>query len=161
MHKIKLFIIGLILFFVSTAFLEEVSLYQITPCLLLPWVIYISVTLDYKYCLTMTFILSLALDIVNPQLLGFSTLLLLLVSHFTFVYHRSINKNRLVIVVLSLLFINLVYYLIQWIYFSFTYNEPFFLLGKIMLTVTYNTFLSFILVYLIALLDKLRLVIYD
>ncbi len=159
MHKIKLIIIGIILFFVSTIFIEEFSFYQITPSLLLPWVIYISFTFDYKFNIILTFFLSLALDIINPQLLGFNTLLLLLISHFTFIYNKSINKDKIISVILSLFLLNFVYYIIQWFYFAVSFPNPIFLLGKILLTVLYNTVLSFMLIYLIAIIDKLKLVL--
>jgi rod shape-determining protein MreD len=160
MHKLKLFLIGIILFFISTTFIDELSLYQITPCILLPWVIYISINFEYKYCLLLTFFFSLALDVINPQLLGFSTIIMLLISHFTFIYNKSINKNRVITVILSLLIINLFYYFIQWIYFTISSPDPLYLLSKIILTLLYNTVISFILIYVLAILDKLKIVLY-
>ena len=161
MKKIKFALIGMILLYISTMFAEEVTLYYITPCILLPWVIYISINLDYKLCLTYTFFISLGKDLLNPQLLGFTTILYLLLAHCTHKYHTSFNKDKYSTIILSMLVINTIFYAVQWIYFSFSSPTPIALLGKLAITIVYNTILSCILLLLIYIADKLKIVIYD
>ena len=157
MRHIKLFISGIILLFISSVSADTISLYQITPCILLPWVVYISINLEYKFCLTFTFFVSLANDLLNPQLLGFTTILLVLLSHFTHEYNSSFNKDKNLTILFSLLVINLIYYMLQWVYFSFGSPEPLFLLKKTLLTIGYNTLISCIVIFLLFLVDKLRI----
>ena len=147
--------------FISAVFAEEMTLYQITPNILLPWVVYISTQLEYKYCLSFTFFLSLANDLLNPQLLGFTTILFVLVSHFVYKYNSTLNKDKFSSVLFSLLLINFAFYLVKWLYFAITSSEPFALLGKIMLTIAYNTILSCLVIVTLFLINKLKIVIYD
>ena len=161
MKNIKLLLSGMIILFVSSVFTNEISLYQITPNILLPWVIYISISLEYKYCLTYTFLLSLANDLLNPQLLGFTTILFVALSHFTFKYHSSFNKDKFTSILFSLLSVNLAFYMIQWVYFAFTSREPLHLLEKTLLTIGYNTILSIIVIFLLVLIDKLKVYFHD
>ena len=161
MRNIKLLLAGLILLFISSVYIKEISLYQITPTILLPWVIYISIYLDYKYCLTYTFLLSLANDLLNPQLLGFNTILFVTLSHFTHKYHSSFNKDKFRSVLFSLLCVNFVFYMIQWVYFAITSREPLHLLEKSLYTIAYNTVLSVIVIIILVLVDKLKVYIHD
>jgi len=130
---------------------------NITPNIILPWVVYISVFLHSKYALTFTFFISLANDLLNPQLLGFTTMLFILISYFISAYHTSVNKEKLSTTVFSMLLVNLVFYLVQWLYFAFTVTQPFALLLKAVITIGYNTLLSVVLIYVIYLVDKLRM----
>ena len=161
MRNIKLFIIGLVLLFISAISAEDITLYHITPCIILPWVVYISIKLEYKYCLTYTFFISLANDLLNPQLLGFSTILFILLSHFTHKYNSSFNKDKYSTILFSLLVINALYFSIQWVYFSITSPEPLYLLGKTMITILYSTMISCLVLFIVFLIDKLRIYIYD
>jgi len=161
MRHIKLLITGFILLFISSVSAESITLYQITPCILLPWVVYISIQLEYKYCLTFTFFISIANDLLNPQLLGFSTILFVLLSHFTQKYNASFNKDKYFTILFSLFVINLAYYMIQWTYFSLTSPEPWFLLQKTMLTVAYNTLISCLVIFILFIIDKMRIYFYE
>ena len=161
MRNIKLLLSGLILLFISSVFTNEISLYQIIPNILLPWVIYISISLEYKHCLTYSFVLSLANDLLNPQLLGFTTVLFVALSHFTFKYHTSFNKDKITSVLFSLFSVNFVFYMIQWVYFSFTSREPLHLFIKSLLTIGYNTIISVIVILLLLFIDKLKVYFHD
>jgi len=161
MRSLKLFLCGLILLFISSVSADAISLYMITPCLLLPWVVYISIQLGYKHCLTFTFVLGIANDLLNPQLLGFITILLVLLSHFTHKYNNNFNKDKYGSILFSLFVINLLFYLIQWTYFSFSYHDPLYLLQKTLITVVYNTVVSCVVVFVLFLVDKLRISIQD
>jgi len=156
-ERIKLLIIGIILLVISAIFAEDITVVNITPNIILPWVVYISIFLPSKYALSFTFFISLANDLLNPQLLGFTTMLFVVISYFISLYHTSVNKEKLTTTVFSMLVVNLLFYLVQWIYFSFTSSQPFALLLKAGITIGYNTLLSVALIYVIYLLDKLRM----
>jgi len=156
-QKIKLLLTGIALLIISAIFAEDVTVANITPNIILPWVVYISVVLDRKFALSFTFFISLANDLLNPQLLGFTTMLLILISHFISMYHTSINKEKFTTTVFSMFLINFLFYITQWIYFSFTTAEPFTLLLKALITIGYNSILAVVLIYTIFLVDKLRM----
>lgn len=161
MKNAKLLITGIILLFVSSIFAEDITLYNVTPCILLPWVVYISIVLEPRTALTYTFFVSLAHDLLNPQLLGFTTVLFILLSHFIYRYNASFNKDKYTTIMFSMLVINTAFYLVQWLYFVFSSPEPFYLLGKVAFTIVYNSFLSCIIIFVIFLIDKLRLYVGD
>ena len=161
MRHIKLLISGFILLFISAVSAETITLYQITPCILLPWVVYISIQLDYKYCLTYTFFISIANDLLNPQLLGFSTILFVLLAHLTNKYNSSFNKDKYSSIIFSLFIINFAYYMIQWAYFTITNPESLYLLQKTLLTILYNTAISCIVIFLLFIIDKMRVYFHD
>lgn len=160
MRYVKLFITGILLLIITSLFTDEISVYQITPCLLLPWVIYISINLDYKSCLSFTFILGMANDLLNPQLLGFNTILLVLISHFSYRYNNSFNKDKYYTVILSLFIINFFFYFIQWAYFSVSSVNAGYLFMKTIFTIFYNTIISCVLIVILYIIDKLRITIY-
>ncbi|MCL2065396.1 MAG: hypothetical protein FWG98_13640 [Candidatus Cloacimonetes bacterium] len=161
MKYIKLLIAGFILLFISSVSTDTLTMYQITPNILLPWVVYISIRLDYKYCLTFTFFLSIANDLLNPQLLGFSTILFVLLSHFTHQHNNSFNKDKFLTILFSLFVINIAFYMIQWLYFSFSSYEPLFLLRKTLLTIVYNTLISCIVITGLFFVDRLRITLHE
>ena len=103
----------------------------------------------------------MANDLLNPQMLGFSTIMLITLSHLTYMYNSSLNKDKYMTILFSLFLVNLAYYLIQWIYFSFSSSEPLYLLQKTGFTIVYNTIVSSIVIFIIFLIDKLKIVIYD
>jgi len=157
MQKLKLLLTGIALLIISAILADDISLYNITPCILLPWVVYISIVMESKYALSFTFFIGLSNDLLNPQLLGFTTMLFLLLSHFIYTYHTSVNKGKFTTTLLSMLVINLIFYMAQYVFFAFTSPEPLNLLIKTLITIGYNTILSCILIYIIFLLDKLRM----
>ena len=161
MKNIKFFILGLILLFISLTYTNEIALYRITPSLLLPWVVYISIHLEYRVCLSYSFFFSIANELLNPQLLGFTSILYVLLSHFTNRYHSSFNKDKYTTIVFSLFVINVIFYLIHWVYFSFTNEQPWYLFQKSMITVIYSTLVSCLIIFLIFLVDKLKIVFHD
>jgi len=153
--NLKQLIIGMILLYVSSIFVDNITIYNLTPNILLPWVIYISTRLNYKWALSFTFLISLGYDILNPQLLGFTTIIFLTFAHFVCQYNANFNK-RLSSVLFSLFVANVIFYMAQWLYFLITIPEPLFLLGKAGLTIVYNTIISCVLIYIIYFFDRLR-----
>jgi len=113
--------------------------------------------MESKYALSFTFFVGLANDLLNPQLLGFTTMLFLLISYIITNYHTSVNKEKFTTTLLSMFVINLLFYMAQYIFFAFTSPDPLNLLIKALITIGYNTILSCIIVYIIFLLDKLRM----
>ena len=157
MDNIKHFFIGLILLFFSAISIDSLTLYNITPNIILPWVIFISIRLDFKFALSFTFFISLGYDILNPQLLGFTTMLFVVLSYLTSKYNTSFNKT-IKSVVFTIFLVNVYFYLSQRLYFIIEAPNPLFLLEKTGLTILYNTIISCIIIYLLFFIDKLRFV---
>lgn len=155
--KIKLLLVGVILIFISALFAEEITVYNITPNILLPWIIYICIIFENRFALTTTFFYGLANDLLNPQLLGFTTILYLLFAQFISLNHNSFNKDKFSTILLSLLIINFLFYIAQWVYFAFSSPEPVYLLYKALITIFYNTILSMIIIFAVYIVDKLQL----
>ena len=161
MKNIKLFLIGLLLLIISLVYTKEISLYKITPSLLLPWVIYISIQLDYRVSLSFAFFFSLANELLNPQLIGFTSILYVILSHFISKHHASFNKDKYSTILFSLFVINFLFYMVQWLYFSFTSPEPWFLFQKTAITIVYNTLISAVIIFLIFITDKIKVSFHD
>ena len=157
MRKFKLILTGMLLLFISAIFAEEITVYSITPNILLPWVIYISIAFDNRFALTSTFFFGLANDLLNPQLLGFTTMLYLIFAQFLSLHHSSFNKDKLSTILLSMFLLNFFFYIFQWIYFVFSSPEPIFLLIKALITTGYNTGISMAMIFAIYIIDKLQL----
>ena len=161
MKNIKLFLVGLVLLFISLVYTNEISLYRVMPSLLLPWVVYISIHLEYKVCLSYAFFFGIAGELLNPQLLGFTSMLYVALSHFIHKHHDSFNKDKYSTIVFSLFMINFIFYFFHWVYFSFASHEPWFIFQKTVITIFYSTIISCIIIFFIFLIDKLKIVFHD
>ena len=147
----------MLLLFISAIFAEEITVYSITPNILLPWIIYISIAFENRFALTSTFFFGLANDLLNPQLLGFTTILYLLFAHFLSLHHNSFNKDKFSTITLSMFLLNFLFYFFQWVYFAFSSPEPVFLLIKAIITTVYNTLIGMAIIFVIYIIDKLKL----
>jgi rod shape-determining protein MreD len=155
MTNIKLLFIGFILLYISSMFADTITIYNLTPNIILPWVIYTSIRLEYKIAITFTFIISLGHDILNPQLLGFTTILFVLLSYFISKYNANFNKKFLS-TIFWLFIANMMFYITQYLYFSIRFPEPLFLLQKTGLTIVYSSIMSCFILYIIYFFEKLR-----
>lgn len=157
MKFIKLVVLGIFALYFQLIVAPHFALYSIIPNLLIAYFAFISIRIRSKLLLPLAFFLGLALDIMYPPLLGLNTISFLIISFIVNKFHMNVNKQRLLIVSLSILFLNFIYYSIFYFYHIFTIQlmEGFFLLY--LFSIVYNTFISVVIVYVLTLLEKFKI----
>lgn len=133
----------------------------IIPNFLIGFLIFINIHFEKKFPLFLAFFLGLAFDLTNPQVLGLNTISFLIISFLINKYHQNINKERFDIVFLGIFIINLLYYLIFFLFylFSFKVKPSFFLLT--LFAVLYNSAISFVTAFFFFILSKIKITIND
>jgi hypothetical protein len=92
-----------------------------------------------------------------PPLLGLNTISFLTISFIVNKFHMNVNKQRFIIVSLSILFLNFFYYSIFIIYHILAAQliEGFLLL--FLFSVFFNTLISILVVYVLTLSEKIKI----
>jgi len=157
MKFIKHVVLGIFALYFQLIIAPHFALYSIIPNLLIAYFAFISIRIRSKLLLPLAFFLGLALDIMYPPLLGLNTISFLIISFIVNKFHMNVNKQRLLIVSLSILFLNFIYYSIFYFYHIFAIQllEGFFLLY--LFSIVYNTFISVVIVYVLTLLEKFKI----
>jgi rod shape-determining protein MreD len=159
MRNLKLVIWSIFALYWQILIAPKFTISGIQPDFLIPYVIFISLRFDFNFTLPITFILGLSLDLLHPATLGLHTISLLLISFFVHNFHQPINKKRLIVVFLAIFILNffhyLLFFLFQFISSSLTSGLPL----SYFYWLIYNSLLSFITVYFLLLIDKLKITI--
>ncbi|NQT65174.1 MAG: rod shape-determining protein MreD, partial [FCB group bacterium] len=119
MKFIKHVVLGIFALYFQLIIAPHFALYSIIPNLLIAYFAFISIRIRSKLLLPLAFFLGLALDIMYPPLLGLNTISFLIISFIVNKFHMNVNKQRLLIVSLSILFLNFIYYSIFYFYHIF------------------------------------------
>ncbi|MFC1888036.1 rod shape-determining protein MreD [Candidatus Cloacimonadota bacterium] len=161
MRNLKLIIWSILALYWQLLMPSKFMFADVIPNFLIPFIIFIHLRFELRYTLPVAFVLGLSLDLLQPAFLGLNTLAFLIISFLVHHYHHPINKKRLLIVITSIFLLNLCYYGIFYIFQLLSGA----LTGEIsqtyIWTLFYNTFLSFISIYLLILIDKTKLSIHE
>ncbi|MDP8204305.1 MAG: rod shape-determining protein MreD [Candidatus Tenebribacter mawsonii] len=157
MKTIKLAILGTIILYFQLIVAPHFAIYSIIPLFFIGYFAFISIRVKAKYLLPLAFILGLALDIMYPLLLGVNTISFIFISFFVNKFHMNVNKQRFLIVSLSVLFLNFFHYSILMIYHIMAAQliDGFFRLY--LFSIFYNTIISIIVVYALTLSEKIKI----
>ncbi len=113
--------------------------------------------LPYKASLSIIFFMGIAYDLVNPNLLGIHTAILLTITTIIEAHHASVKKEKILVVITGLLGINIGYILLILLSnFLFNTSQEFSIL-KYFLSLLYNFISTFLGVYFLLIMDKMRL----
>jgi len=132
------------------------TLFSIIPNFFIAYLVYISIQIKEKWLYPLSFFLGLALDIMHPPLLGLNTLLFLIISFLVSKFHMNVNKQRFLIVSLSVLFLNFLYYFISFIYHTLAaqLTEGFFFI--FLVSLIYNTLTSILVIYALIISERIK-----
>lgn len=157
MKTIKYAIWGILILYFQLIVAHHFAIYSIIPNFFIAYFAFISIQIRAKFLLPLAFILGLALDVMYPPLLGLNTLLFLIISFLVNKFHMNANKQRFIIVSLSILFLNFFYYSILIIYHIMADQLIGGFLFLFFFSIFFNTLISITVVYLLALLEKIKI----
>ena len=157
MRYIKYLLWGIFTFYFQLIVAPHFTLFSIIPNFFIPFFAFISIRIKSKLLFPLAFFLGIALDIMYPHLLGLNTITFLIISFIVNKFHMNVNKQRFVIVSLSILFLNLIYYMFLYSYHILTTQlmDGFFLI--FLFSIFYNTSISIAVVYTLTLSEKIKI----
>lgn len=157
MKVISCIITGIVLIYFQALVASRLSIYGVTPNLILAYAIVINIRLDVEWSIPIIMFFGIAYDLLFPQLLGLNTIVLIGVSFIVNKYHWNLNKDRFVNVLAGITFINLLYYLFYLIYQYFLLKTVLPFLLYTVLAILYNVVVTTVFVYISELIAKIRL----
>ncbi len=157
MKFIKFVALGIFALYFQLIVAPHFALYSIIPNFLIAYFAFISIRIKSKLLFPIAFFLGLALDIMYPPLLGLNTISFLIISFIVNKFHMNVNKQRLLIVSVSILFLNFIFYSILYFYHIVATQlmDGIFLLY--LFSIVYNTLISVAIVYVLTLLEKFKI----
>lgn len=157
MRSIKYAILGIFILYFQLIIAHHFAIYSIIPNFFIAYFAFISIRIRAKFLFPLAFIIGLALDIMYPPLLGLNTISFLIISFLVNKFHMNVNKQRFIIVSLSILFLNFFNYSILIIYHIMAAQliDGFLLLY--FFSIIFNTLISIIVVYILTLSDKIKI----
>lgn len=157
MRSIKYAVLGVFILYFQLIIAHHFAIYSIIPNFFIAYFAFISIRIRAKFLFPLAFIIGLALDIMYPPLLGLNTVSFLIISFLVNKFHMNVNKQRFIIVSLSILFLNFFYYSILIIYHIMAAQliDGFLLL--FFFSILFNTLISLIAVYILTLSDNIKI----
>jgi len=159
MKLVKYIIFAIILLYLQVLFVSKVDIFGARIYILLSLVIYFSINLNYTAGMTLTLLVSLIWDILNPELLGLNVIINVLICHLISLFHQNINKDKFLSVFLSVFIINVAYFFGYWLYYIIMYQDFSILILNSILSIILNTLVSVFMLYSLVLSDKLMITI--
>lgn len=157
-NSVLLGIVALGSLFLQVLTVNEMSLVNYTPNIILPILVYSQFYINSRYHITLFFIIGLMLDCSNPLLFGTFTFSFIAVSYLVTLIRNNLDLqilfNRLVLIVAT----NALLYLIYNLMFSIYYHQSvftFFL--SFGLGIIINTLLSIVIIIVLDFIRLLKL----
>lgn len=157
MRPFKYAILGIFVFYFQLIIAPHFALYSIIPNFFIAYFVFISVRINAKILLPLAFIIGITFDIMYPPLLGLNTISFLIISFIVNKYHMNVNKQRLIIVSLSILVLNFFHYSTLIIYHIMTSQLIKDYFPLFFFSIFYNTLLSITVVYALTLSEKIKI----
>ena len=157
MRFFKYTLLGIFTLYFQLIIAPHFALFLIIPNFFIAFFAFVSIRIKSKLILPLAFFLGIALDIMYPPLLGLNTITFLIISFIVNKFHMNVNKQRFIIVGLSILLLNFIYYSFLFIYHILAAQlmDGFFLIY--LFSLFYNTFISIIVVYALTLSEKIKI----
>ncbi|MBT3756249.1 MAG: rod shape-determining protein MreD [Candidatus Cloacimonetes bacterium] len=157
MRTAKYAILGVLILYFQLIIAHHFALYSIIPIFFIAYFAFISIRINAKFLLPLAFILGLGLDIMYPPLLGINTISFVIISFLVNKFHMNVNKQRFIIVSVSILFLNFFHYSILMIYHVMASQVIDGFVRLYFFSILYNTLISIIVVYVLTLSDKIKI----
>ena len=138
-------------------FATSLGLWETTPNLLLPLIIYYSITRENISGFVLAFLLGIIIDLNQPSTFGVSSLLFLIIAFLLGKLKKLLGRQLVGVGIALLLATNLFYFLLSSLIFLVFNAGDALAFGKIMVLTLYNSVYSLIIILLLYLIDHLKL----
>lgn len=159
MKILRSVILGIIILYFQILIAPKFSLFGIIPNFFIAFIIYTTIKIGLKSTLTIAFFLGLAFDLMTPHLLGLNALSFIIITLIVGNFHENVNKRRFAVVAISIIFLNIIFYIIDVSYFLFTRQEETGISRLMLFAIIYNSFFTIVINYILIIISKLKLVI--
>lgn len=157
MRIVKFILIGIFTLFFQIFIAPKFEIFRIIPNFLIAYIIFISINQKYKIALAFSFFFGLAFDLMYPSTLGLNAFSFILISFLVNRYHKSINKEKLTVVLICIFLICFIYYLFFFINYLFTPEINIKLFSSNLFSILYNLIVTFFALYFFLFINKIRL----
>ncbi|MFO7896945.1 MAG: rod shape-determining protein MreD [Candidatus Cloacimonadales bacterium] len=161
MKLVKLILWGIIALYLQVLFIPRLSIAGIEPSLMIPFIIFCSITLNPVPSLLIAFFGGLGLDILQPEVFGLYSFSFLIIAFIVSKLHQNVNKKQLGLIALSILFVNFIYSSLIFMGYAVSVDFSWALLLNTLFSGLYNWIFSFVMIYLLVFFDKLQVSIDD
>ncbi len=138
-------------------FAASLGLWETIPNLLLPPIIYYSITRENISGFVLAFLLGIIIDLNKPSSFGVSSLLFLIIAFLLGKLKKLLGRQLVVVGVALVLLSNLFYFSLSSVIFLMFNSGDVPAFGKIMILTLYNSLYSLIIILLLYLIDHLKL----
>lgn len=157
MKSLKFTFIGIFFLYFQLIAAPHFSWFSIIPMFLIAYFVYVSIRIQPRFLFPLAFLFGVALDITYPPLLGINTISFIIIAFLVNKFHMNVNKQRFIIVSISILVINLIHYSILILYYILASQLIDYFWRLYLFSIIYNTVISVIVVYLLALSEKIKI----
>jgi len=156
MNAVKHILLASVLLYVQVLFAPKLTIFGVVPNLIFPLIVLVGISFPKNLAISIAFFTGLALDLLNPAQLGLNTISMLVISQLSFEYNKNINKERIVMVFLTLLLLSLIYELPFLLYNLFVPGTGSFVFLKSFIVILYNGVASLLLAYIYYFITRLK-----
>ena len=160
MRIVKFILFGIFTLFFQIFIAPKFEIFRIIPNFLIAYIIFISINLKYKIALAFAFFFGLAFDLMYPPTLGLNAFTFILISFLVNRYHKNINKNKIIVVLICIFIICFIYYLVFFINYLFAPEINVKMFSSNLFSILYNLIVTFFALYFFLFIDKIRLSLY-
>jgi len=158
MNSLLFTILSIIALFYQVLTINEVTLLNYVPNILIAILIYSHFHLNLTFHTILFFMIGLALDTSNPPLFGTFTLTFMILSYLITIVRSHIDLRILANKLVLILVCNSIVYLLYYLFVGLTYNQDFLsLLIAFIVGTLLNTIISIIIVGILDFINLLKL----
>ncbi len=150
---------GLLFLYLQILLLPGIAVWNVTPNLLLPWVIYTIWKKPFINGLSVAFAIGLMFDVMAPETFGLHALMFVLTGILIDFLRQPFEADSFVAIVIAIIAANLVYATLNIFALGLLNGFDWALLGVGAIGMVYNLVFSFIVFWAMQFLSKLRVVI--
>lgn len=155
------FLLGILFVYLQVLIVPALSLWQATPLILLPYLIYIVWTRDQIVALPVAFLVGLAYDTLNPHTFGMHALIFCLLTILIDTLRIPFEQDSLVAKLIAIASTNLVFSLLSMLGLGIAWGFEAKLYRISGLGFLYNLIFSTAIFALMQLISRLRLIVVD
>ena len=161
MKTTKFIFWGILSLYFQVLVSPKLAINGIEPNIFIAYIIFISINLSATPVLLISFFLGIAVDIFQPTMFGVHATTFVVISYLIVQLHKKIDKKQIIIISISVIFINFIYSLFILLDFLFQIEFSFNVFLNSFFTFLYNSLFSSILLYVYVFVDKLRISFYE
>jgi len=150
---------GLILLYLQILLVPGIAVWNVTPSLLLPWVIYTTWKKPFINGISVSFAIGLMFDVLAPETFGLHALVFVVIGVMIDILRQPFEADSFVAIVIAVVTSNLVYALLSVFALGLLNGFDGALLGIGAIGLIYNLVFSFSIFWVLQFMSKLRVVL--